>query len=431
MAEFRPFRGLRYDPAVSGPLDRVVAPPYDVISPAQQQALYDQSPFNVVRLEYGREQGDARYSAAAADLAAWRGQGVLRLESAPALYLYEQRFRRDGREYRRRAVFGRVRLEPFERGVVRPHEFTLSGPKEDRLRLLQSTRTQISPVYTLYRSAPDDPIAALELHEGAAAATDINGEQHLLAPIGDAATQQRIAAFLAPRTLYIADGHHRYETALRYRDERRAQAASWSGEEPENFVMAAVTPDSDPGLLILPIHRIVRRPLPAGAAERLQRFFTIALLPENGPRGADAALARLRGFAGQRSAFVAAGLFPGRLALLTLRDRSGVEALMPAGRSAAWRALDVNVLQYGVLDAVLGIGLEAIAAGGAVEFSEDAREALSEVANGHATAAFLLNPTRVEEVFAVADADDRMPQKSTFFYPKLGTGLVLNTFDGG
>jgi uncharacterized protein (DUF1015 family) len=408
----------------------VIAPPYDVISPAQQQTLYEQSPYNVVRLEYGREQGDERYTAAATAIADWREQGVLRIDAAPSLYLYEQRFRRDGRAYRRRAVFGRVRLEPFERGVVRPHEFTLSGPKEDRLRLLRATRTQISPVYTLYRSDDDDPIAHLEMHEGAAAATDINGEQHLLAPITDAATQQRIAAFLASRTLYIADGHHRYETALRYRDERHAQASAWTGEEAENFVMAAMTPDSDPGLLILPIHRIVRRPLPPGSAERLQRYFSIALLPENGPRGAGAALARLKEFAGRRSAFVTAGLFPGRLALLTLRERTAVEALMPFGRSAAWRALDVNVLQYGVLDAVLGIGLDAIAAGGAVEFSEDAREAVSEVAGGHAAAAFLLNPTRVEEVFAVADADDRMPQKSTFFYPKLGTGLVLNAFDG-
>jgi uncharacterized protein (DUF1015 family) len=429
MAEFRPFRGLRYDPAQAGPLDTVIAPPYDVISPAQQRTLYGSSPHNVVRIELGREQGSARYAAAAALLAQWRRDGVLRPEESAALYLYEQRFRRDGRAYQRRALFGRVRLAPYASGVVRPHEFTLAGPKEDRLRLIEATRTQISPVYLLYRSGADDPLRTLAMPADASSATDITGEQHLFAPVTDELAQHRIAEFLKARTLYIADGHHRYETSLRYRDERRQAAADWSGDEPENFVMAALTPHDDPGLLILPIHRIVRRPLPEGALERLRRFFNVQLLPAGEGGGAQAATARLQAFAGRETAFAAAGLFAGQIALLTLRDRDAVEALMPEGRTAAWRALDVNVLQYGVFEAALGIGLEAIAVGGAVEFSEHAAEAVREVEHGRASAAFLLNPTRVDEVFAVADGDDRMPQKSTFFYPKLGTGLVLHAFD--
>lgn len=430
MAEMRPFRGLRYDPARSGPLDRVIAPPYDVISAAQQAALYAASPYNVVRLEYGQEQGEQRYAAAAHKIAAWRRDGVLTEEPQPALYLYEQRFQRGGSAYRRRALLGRVRIEPFAAGIIRPHEFTLSGPKEDRLRLLGATHTQVSPVYCLYRADAGDPLASLELNEattGAVSAVDLNGEAHTLAPVTDRATQQRVAAYLAPKTLYIADGHHRYETSLRYRDERRAAATTWTGDEPENFVMMAVTPYDDPGLLILPIHRIVRAPLPADVAARLRRYFDVKRLPGDGPLAVEAALRRLHAHAGAGSAFLAAGIEPGLL-LLTPKDRAGIEALMPAERSAAWRALDVNVLQYGILEAALGISMDAIAAGGALDFTEDAQGALSAVDAG-ASAAFLVNPTRAEEIFAVADTGDRMPQKSTYFYPKLGTGLVLNALD--
>lgn len=429
MAEIRPFRGLRYDPARAGRLDTLIAPPYDVISPAQQEALYAASPYNIVRIELSREEGEARYASAAALLAQWRQDGILVPEARPALYLYEQRFTLDGQTYRRRAIIARVRLEPFESGAIRPHEYTLSGPKEDRLRLLEATRTQVSPVYALYRADRDDPLRGITMPSSVVSATDLAGEEHRLAPIDDPEAHAAVAHYLRERPLYIADGHHRYETALRYRDQRRAAATTWTGDEPENFVMMALTPHDDLGLVILPIHRLVHRPLPPGTPERLQRFFHLTLLPWNDEADEAAALERLRAYAAARPAFIAAGVYPGRLLLVTLRDAAAVAALMPAERSAAWRALAVNVLQYGVLQAALGIDLDAIAAGGVVSFTENAREALAEVRSGRAAAAFLLNPTRVEEVFAVADAGDRMPQKSTFFYPKLGTGLVLNAFD--
>ncbi len=433
MGEFKPFRGLRYDPAQAGPLDRLIAPPYDVISPAQQQALYDLSPFNIVRVEYGRESGADRYTAAARLLQEWRGGGVLRRDSAPAYYLYEQTFSHGGNTFRRRSLFGRCRLEPFERGIVRPHEYTMSGPKEDRLSLLAATHTNVSPIFSLYEPDANDPIAALELDEGAgglARAVDLAGEQHTLAPITDPATLAAVEAFLEPRTLYIADGHHRYETALRYRDGRHAAASSWTGDEPENFLLMAVTSAANPGLLILPIHRIVRpRSVPPDLGQRLAASFTIEELPGAATNRAtlDAAMARLA--AATTNAFVACGLLPGRLALLTLRDRAVVEARMPAERSAAWKALDVNVLLYGVLEPALGIGLAEITAGGMVEFTEDAEEAVTSVETGRAPLAFLVNATRPEQIFAVADTGDRMPQKTTYFYPKLGTGLVLNPLE--
>ncbi|HLZ71241.1 MAG TPA: DUF1015 domain-containing protein [Dehalococcoidia bacterium] len=433
MADVQPFRGLRYDRERVGSLDRVIAPPYDVISPAQQQALYDLSPYNVVRLEYGREQGAERYLAAGRLLHEWRAGGVLRREAEPAYYLYEQTFAHAGTTFRRRSLFGRCRLEPFDSGIVRPHEYTMSGPKEDRLQLMQATMTNVSPIFSLYEPGANDPIAALLFDEGtgdAVRGVDLAGEQHTLVPLHDPALLREIAVFLAARTLYIADGHHRYETALRFRDERRAAAAHWTGEEPENFMLMAVTSAANPGLLILPIHRIVRpKAVPGDLGDRLAATFTVEALPGDAASKAtiDAALGRLA--ASGTGAFVAVGLMPGRLALLTLRERAAVEARMPAEHPAAWKALDVNVLQYGILDAALGIGLAEVTAGGMVEFTEDAEEAVAAVRSGHAPLAFLVNAVRPEQMFAVADTGDRIPQKSTYFYPKLGTGLVLNPLE--
>lgn len=429
MAEMRTFRGLRYDTAVAGDLSNLVAPPYDVISPAQQRALHEASPYNVVHLEYGLGEGDERYTTAGRLLREWMLHDILRREPDSALYLYEQGFTYAGRPYRRRSLIGRVRLYPFDAGVVRPHEYTMSGPKEDRLKLLAATNTNISPVFSLYMSDANDPIEAYDVDEGSgpvARAVDFLGVEHLLLPITDVATQQEMMRYISPRTLYIADGHHRYETALRYRDDRRRRTRGWSASEPENFIMMAVAAHSDPGLLILPIHRLVRpKHVPRDLSHRLQRFFDVRQFADD-PAGADAALAALTQQRAEETLIVAAGVEPGKLLLLRLRDKDGVSASMPAERSAAWKSLDVNVLQYGVLDAGLGIDIAAITAGGQVEFNEDAAEALNAVREGYVPLAFLLNPTTPLDIFTVAETGDRMPQKSTYFYPKLGTGLVLN-----
>ncbi len=431
LAELRPFRGLRYDTGLAGTLGTLIAPPYDVISPAQQRALHEVNPYNIVQIEYSLEPGEERYTAAGRLLREWILKGVLRREPEPALYLYEQNFTRDGRSYRRRSLLAQVRLHPFDAGVIRPHEYTMSGPKEDRLKLLSATRANISPIFSLYRSGPGDQIAALTVDEGAraaATAVDALGERHTILPITDITLQQSITRFVSNRTLYIADGHHRYETALAYREQRRRESRGWSAAEPENFVMMAIAADDDPGLLILPIHRIVRPPsLPDDLVARLERFFEVrtATASQGGTEAALNDLSQLK--AEGRTAFVAAGVLPDGPALLVLRDRAAVEALMPAERSAAWKALDVNVLQYGVLEAALGIDIDAITRGGMVEFTEDAGEALAAVEQRQAALAFLLNATTPLDIFSVADTGDRMPQKSTYFYPKLGTGLVVNS----
>jgi uncharacterized protein (DUF1015 family) len=425
MAEVRPLRGLRYQSSVVGDLSAVIAPPYDVISAETQSALYDKGPYNVVRLEFGSEAGPRRYEAAAETLSQWISERALARDSEPSFYLYEQVFAYGGREFRRRSIIGRVRLEPWDAGVILPHEHTLAGPKQDRLQLLEACRTNVSPVFGLYRPDGDDLVAAC-ITEAAGApavdAVDIAGHHHRLWPLAGAVLGKRITDHFARKRIYIADGHHRYETALAYRDARRSASSAWTGEEPENFVLMALTSADDPGLLILPIHRMVRANSPGpGLREALAGNFTIDPFEDSAP---DAMLTRLNGERGRQTAFgcLAADSAP---MLITLRDRNRAETSMPEGHSSAWRRLDVNVLQFAIFEPLLGIDLEAVRAGDSVEFTESAGEAQDAVQAKRFPLAFLLNGTTAEEIFAVADAGDRMPQKSTYFYPKLGTGLVL------
>ena len=253
---------------------------------------------------------------------------------------------------------------------------------------------------------------------------EADGQRHILSAITDDDTIWAISAYLDGCDVYIADGHHRYETALRYRDELRGAAGAWSGDEAANFVLMALTDASDPGLLVLPTHRLVHREQP-DAFYALTRWFNMEDLGEATVDAAPLFASRLAG-AGDATAFVGVGLRPGRAHLLTLRDRGAAEHVLPPDQPAAWRRLDVSVLQYAVLQDIFGIDDAALAAGGAVSYTQDAREAIATVASGAATCAFLLNATPVGQVLAVADAGGRMPQKSTYFYPKLPTGLVMH-----
>jgi uncharacterized protein (DUF1015 family) len=427
MADARPFRGLRYDPQRID-VAQTIAPPYDVISPAQQRALYERSPYNIVRVEYGEQRaddnfGDNRYTRAARDLASWTRDGVLVRERFPAMYAYEQEFAWDGMTHVRRHVFAAMCLEPWDRGVIKPHEHTLSGPKADRLDLLRATGTQISPVYCVYRGRSGGP-AMPPLRGRLLYDAEADGQRHRLSAISDDDAIWAIGAAIADSDVYIADGHHRYETALAYRDEQRAAAPSWTGNEPANFALMALTDASDPGLLVLPTHRLVHREQP-DAFYAITRWFNMEDLGEANGASAAAYTSRLAAHA-DSTAFVAIGLRQGRAHLLTLRDRGAVEQAMPAGQPPAWRRLDVSVLQHAVLREVYGIDEAALAAGDAVTYTQDTAEAVAAALEGRATCAFLLNPTPVDQVLAVADAGGRMPQKSTYFYPKLPTGLVMN-----
>ncbi len=428
MADVRPFRGLRFDPAVADPALNI-APPYDVISPTEQRALYERSDNNVVRVEYGEQSpndtpADSRYTRAARDLAAWIASGVLMRDTLPSIYAYTQDFEWEGKRFARSHYFAAVRLEPWDKGIIKPHEHTLSGPKADRLDLLRATRTQVSPVYCLYRSKSAGSVIP-QIDADPLYDFQADGQRHRLSAISDATDLAAIAARMADCDVYIADGHHRYETALKYRDECRAASAHWTGEELENFMMMALSDAADPGLVVLPTHRLLS--LPSLPSDRLSRIATHFRVEAVASEGALAAQALAHAGAGGATAFVAVGLESAATYLLTLENRAAVEGLMPADAPEAWKRLDVSVLQYGILRDIFSIDDETLAAGTAVSYTQDPLAAREAVVAGRAAAAFLLNATPVDQVLAVADVSGRMPQKSTYFYPKLPTGLVMNS----
>ena len=441
MAEIRPFRGLRYQVSRVGDLAAVISPPYDIISHDEQRALYRRSPYNVVRLEYGVEHpGDSvtdnRYTRAAADLRRWLAEGVLAADQRPAFYVYDQSFRHQGTPYRRRCLLARVRLEEWAAGIIRPHENTMARPKEDRLHLLRATRANLSPVLALYRDQEhhitqtlDEALAGKSPTAVAAAGDD----SHTLWAIDDEEAQARLATLFESLPLYIADGHHRYETALNYRNERRAAALAWTGGEPENFVLIGLTAADDAGLLVLPIHRLVQLPpLDEEPLQTLARYASIERV--DGAAGElDAALERLLALMTERgrsgSAFGLCGPGDDRLFLVTLEDAASLVQHLCPDCPAEWRDLDVAVLHFALLGMVLRVNPDPVEEGGCVTMTDDARQACLAVREGRYSAAFLLNPVPVTQVLSIADAGRRMPRKSTFFHPKLATGLVINTLN--
>ncbi|HEU4760464.1 MAG TPA: DUF1015 domain-containing protein [Dehalococcoidia bacterium] len=426
MADVRPFRALRYSPAVD--LATAICPPYDIISPHEQDALYDRSPHNAVRLELARGEGDERYANAARALSGWVREGTLRRDEAPTFYLYRQSFRHEGRTHHRHILFARLRLEEWGRGVVLPHERTFGAPKEDRLRLLRAARLQTSPVYLLYRDSQARIRPVLEEAAGRAPFASFaspDGQQHALWRIDEPDANQALADAFRPETLYVADGHHRYETALAYRDERRAAAREWTDDEPENFVLAALTAAGDPGLLVLPIHRLINAGGPLSVAlERLGQLFDVEVAPSSATLPADLTE---RGRLAPAFGLAAAGSPDAYL--LSLRDRAAVDRVLPAETSPTWRALDSTIADYAVIRHALGLTEAQTSDIDTLWFSEDAEEALAAVRAARARYAVLLNPVPVARILAVADAGERMPQKSTYFYPKVPTGLVFNPLD--
>ncbi len=440
MAEIRPFRGLRYEAGQVGDLAGMIAPPFDAISLDEQRALYARSPYNIVRLEYGEAHDDDceennRYTRAAATLAQWLASGVLVQDERPAFYVYDQEFEHGRARYRRRALLTRVGLEEWAKGTIRPHEHTLAQPKEDRLRLLRACRANLSPVFALYRDPQGVVSSALQdavSSRSPVAVAEQARERHTLWPLSEERVQRWLEQQFAPASLYIADGHHRYETALTYRAERRAAAASWTGQEAENFVLAGLTAAEDPGLLILPIHRLMQLPqVDESILERLRQYLTVDEVTPAQSYGEAAPHGLLELVAERGRSTSAFGLcWPGeRLFLLTVEDPQGLVARLCPECPTLWRTLDVAVLEFALLGTILGIDPRPIEEGGTVAITTAAHEACQEVRAGHYSAAFLLNPVPVEKVLAVADAGQRMPPKTTFFHPKLATGLVINRLD--
>jgi uncharacterized protein (DUF1015 family) len=438
LADIRPFTGLRFSKSVN--IADVLAPPYDIISPDEQRELYQRSPYNAIRLEYGETSdadtpADNRYTRAAADLHRWLADGVLLRETSPALYVYEQGFTNQGRQLTRRAFFARVRLHNWDEGIIRPHERTLSHPKEDRLSLLRACRVNISPVLGLYRDPAGEVDSTFEKASDRSLlfeVTDAAGQSHRLQAITDNTALRCISDLFHDKSIYIIDGHHRYETALNYRDERRAKSPHWNGDEAENFVLIALVSQADPGLVVLPTHRLLRTAdVPADFDLRLSEAFHLQDVSDR-LIGDWTAMEALLAQAGRHAPAIGIATQAGSQRLIaTVKDLDKAAALMPPDRPAIWRHLDAALLQDLILQRILGISDQAItaAAEAPVEFVHDGEEALRQVESGQYALAFFLNPTPTERVLEVADASERMPQKSTYFYPKLPTGLVMYPLD--
>lgn len=437
MANVQPLQGIRYNSEKVGDLSCVVTPPYDVISPEAQANYYAQSPYNVIRLELGQEYADDtslnnRYTRAAATLAEWRLDGVLQQETLPSYYLYQQRFTYDTQSYTRTSLLARVWLEPWSKRVVLPHEHTLAKAKSDRLQLLRATATNLSPVMCLY----DDPQGRIRRLLGAYAAeaevhiTDEVNEEHILHPIADAQVVASILDFFLQRQLYIADGHHRYETALQYRDEIREQRHELLDTDAANFVLMALVDIDDPGILVLPTHRLLFNLKPEAlqglTSENLARYFTVQTLGDT--QSSEALLAQLAQAGAVETDISRPSLVlsvAGQNWLLSINEQ-GRQRMQESGHSTAWNNLDVAVAHTLIIEDMLGLNAQDMAAGTNIRYMRDAEPTLQAVQSGEAQAAILLNATRVRQMCDVAAADDRMPQKSTYFYPKLITGLVMN-----
>ncbi len=423
MVEMLPFCGIRYAPQFSKP--EVFAPPYDVISAELRDAYTARDAYNITHIDVTPDgAGLDWYGKAAGQLNFWIQEGVLARDDTPMYYGYVQHFRlADQTTYTRHGIFAAVRLAAWGEGIYR-HEHTRSAPRADRLNLMRATRAQLSPVFGMF----SDPELRLNAWlqpptDAAVNYTDQEGTQQIFWPLADPSVIANIQAFLADKEIVIADGHHRYETALAYRDERRAAEGNPPRSQPYDYVLMYVTALQDPGLCILPAHRVVttsEMPSLPTLRQLLSANFAITDAADDAP------LAKLIRPLGETG--TAFGIYLGKGTRWICQLKSS-----PSGNSAQVsdsadnQPLDVSILQDLVLEPCFGIDAGALQASERVYYTISEAEACARVDSGQAQAAFILNPTRLAQVWQTARQLQTMPQKSTYFYPKLLTGLVMHT----
>ncbi|MHB1469280.1 MAG: DUF1015 domain-containing protein [Solirubrobacteraceae bacterium] len=428
MADVQPLSALYYDTSVVGSLADVTAPPYDVISAEQREELIASSRHNVVAVDIprigadgmlgpqpGDDPSDDPYAAAGERFASWRREGAIVQDSTPAFWAHSQEYTGpDGIARTRRGYFARVRIEDYGAGKIRPHERTHPGPKEDRLRLMRATQANLSPIFALHSDPGHDAWEALAPdadREPDGEVTDAEGTIHRIWRVGDREAIAAVKDALAGAELLIADGHHRYETARTYAEET-------GGEGAHRYVLMCLVALEDPGLSIFPTHRLVsglddaRR---ASLREAIEASFSVEEvgLDELAPPPGEGPL---------QLGFLDSSMRPLRL---TLNDEAAVARALP-DRSEAYRRLDTGVLEALLLRGALSLSAEQISSLDGFGYARDVEEAVERVRSGERDAAFVLRPTPVAQVREVAAAGESMPPKSTFFFPKLLTGLVFN-----
>jgi uncharacterized protein (DUF1015 family) len=415
MADVQPLRALHYDLSPARSLADVSSPPYDVIDAEQRERLLERSPFNVVAVDLPKGEGDP-YAAAGELFEAWQMQGVVVRDPEPSLWAHTQDYTGpDGRRRTRRGFFCRVRIEGYGPGRVRPHERTHPGPKEDRLRLMRATRANLSAIFSLYSDPSNAAWKALEPATANAPwgeVTDGDGTTHRVWRVNDVDTIAAVQEATREAELLIADGHHRYETADTY-------ARELGGDGEHRYVLMCLVALEDPGLTVFPTHRLVRgldRERQEALREALRRDFEITEVSQE-------QIAPEPGIGPLRLGYIDAHhQQPYRL---TLKDQAIADAALP-GFSDAYRSLDTGVLEALILKGALGLSDEDISHFNGLFYARSTEEALALVRSGEYDAAFLMRPTPVSQVRDVAASGENMPPKSTFFYPKLLTGLLFN-----
>jgi uncharacterized protein (DUF1015 family) len=442
MAEIVPFRGIRYAASRGRSLGQLLAPPYDLVSQEQRDELLRRSPHNVIHLTLGEERaGDSavanKYTRAAEYWASWQLEGILKRDSAPAFYPLEQSFwAPDGRQVRRRGFMAAVRLHEFREGIIVPHEKTLAAPKADRLEVLKAVRANLSPLFGLYRDESGTTARALDPlmnHEPVAETDSDDGVHHRLWRADDPDAVRAIQGILAEQRIFIADGHTRYETALAYRRLLEERTPGLPRNGGHHYILMFLCPMSDPGLILFPTHRLLFGLKDFSVprfVDALAPYFTVDTLAEDirRPAGRAWAVSKLAEHGGKSTAFLMVSAEDHKARVLTLRDDADLEeAELP--RNETLRALDVTVLHVVVLQHVLGLSARGQENQENITFVRDAGEAVNRVLSGEHQVGFLLNPTPMWQVEAVGDAGETMPQKSTFFYPRLQSGLVMRDVD--
>ena len=435
--EVCPFRGIRYNQGIVGGLAQVICPPYDVITPEQQKLYYEKNDYNAIRLEYpltdssqqSAVSSNDKYNRAANTFKQWLKQGILQIDGVSSFYLHDHYFDYLGKKRMRRGLIARVKLEPWGNGIY-PHEETFSKAKDDRLQLMRACRANFSPLFSLYQDSEQKIASMLAEASQAKPIMSFNpspltgegqgggGEKHVVWAITAPELQQQIKRSLATQPLYVADGHHRYETALAYQQEfaRRANTIgrildkSIEFAPKAHYIMMELVDFSDPGLVVLPIHRLVRGISPSVLAKlrkQLENFFIL----ESVPLKADSCLAVL-------------GLESQSLVVLKPRQDVSLGAMMHGNRSKVYRSLAISLLNHVILDKVLS-GAKDLD----IVYVVSATEAYQQIKEGKYQLAFLLDSPQPKVVKVIADAKDRMPRKSTYFYPKLPAGLIINPLD--